>query len=226
MAFVAVLALLGGLSLAGCRTQPGVAAYVNGHRYTVAEVSAYVNELNGKVEGFLQINGDLQQELLTLLLIRDLGHRIADERHLSIPAADPTPIAVHNGLAPSSPLARLVAELDATVQTLIEQLPPVQPSEAQQREVFTNLLVNGQSGVDDFERVRPLLTQDVIGAQLALRDALREAAVRYHVTVNPRYAPLAYPIKFVVAATAGLTVSSSLAVPLGQPTGPVPVRRA
>src|SRR5688572_15259376 len=46
MALLAVLALAGGLVLAGCRSEPKVAAYVGGTRYTVADVSAMTSRIN------------------------------------------------------------------------------------------------------------------------------------------------------------------------------------
>jgi outer membrane murein-binding lipoprotein Lpp len=222
---VAVLGLLGGLALGGCRSQPGVAAYVGSHRYTVDEVSAYTRELKASFDDFSQANGAIQHDVVYLLVVRDLGARIAQERHFAIPAADPTRAAEYFKLPADSRLARLAAEFNATVQALSGELQPVEPTEADQREVYAHLLVNGQRADLPFEQVRPLLTQDVVGSQLALRAVLAEAAARYHVTINPRYGPPSYTIDVLVAATRGLTMTSSLTVPFGQPGGPPVVNR-
>ena len=46
LALVVVLAVLGGVSLAGCRSEPAVAAYLGATKITVAEVSAVVSSVN------------------------------------------------------------------------------------------------------------------------------------------------------------------------------------
>jgi hypothetical protein len=213
LALVAVLALVGGLVLAGCRSQPSVAAYVGDRRYTNHDVEAYVNE----VKGLNLPIGDARQVILSSLVIRDIGQRVAADKGVSIPPADIAAAANSLQLPTGSPVAHLLAETSAVVQALSQTVTPVQPTEADQREIFNALSFQGQqvSKSLKFEAVRDLLDQQQIGRGLAVRTLLNDAVTTYHVTVNPRYAPLRYLLQVSVADRSGAVANSLVAIPLG-----------
>jgi hypothetical protein len=222
LALVAVLAVVAGLALTGCRAQPRVAAYVGDRQYTNHDVDAYLGELNG-----LHLpNGNTRQAILSALVMGDVGRRVADARKLPVPAADVAGTAKALQLPADSPVSRLLAESNAVVQALSEQVTPVQPTEEDQREVYEGLTFQGQlvSKFQKFEAVRQLLDQEQIGRGLAVRGVFNEALAKYHVTVNPKYAPLRYLLKVNVSDQAGNVATSLVAIPLG--TGSVASTRA
>jgi hypothetical protein len=213
LALVAALAVAGGLALAGCRSQPQVAAYVGDRQYTNRDVEAYLTEL----KGLNLAAGNTRQVILSSLVVRDVGGRVAADQKLSVAPADVAGTANALQLPSDSRVSRLLAEANAVVQTLSEQAAPVQPTEADQREVFAGLTYQGQlvSKFQKFESIRALLGQEQIGRGLAVRGLLNDAIAKYHVTVNPRYAPLQYLLKVSVADESGAVATSLVAIPLG-----------
>jgi hypothetical protein len=87
---------------------------------------------------------------------------------------------------------------------------PADPTEADQREVFTSLADQGQLPGRTFDDIRPSLTRELLGRHLGLRNALLDAMHRYHVVVNPRYAPVAFPVEIRL----GEQVSAYVQLPL------------
>src|SRR5690242_4751574 len=77
VAFVAVLALMGGLALAGCRAQPGAAIYLGTARYT----EKYVDELSDQITKLGYDRGNGRQTVAQWLVVRDLGKRIVADKH-------------------------------------------------------------------------------------------------------------------------------------------------
>src|SRR5262249_48450103 len=118
-----------------------------------------------------------------------------------------------------------IAKTDALVATLVDAVPPVEPSEAEQREVFDALTYQGQlvSQSAPFDQVRSLLGQARIGRELAVRALFNSAVSKYHLTVNPRYVPLVYHLNVPVTAPSGAVAMSVLAIRVG-PESVVPER--
>src|SRR5262245_33997330 len=126
LALVAVLPLLGALALAGCRSEPGVAAYAGSNKYTIEQVEALANEVKGKVQDY----GSVRQTVLSWLIIRDLGRADLDQRGVTLKPGDVEAVEAQLGLERGSPLAKLENDLKAVLDGLSSSVTPVEPTEA------------------------------------------------------------------------------------------------
>ena len=90
------------------------------------------------------------------------------------------------GLEVDNEYVRVVAEFYAVMSVIQAIAEPVEPSEADQREVYDHLVAEGltRSSFDDAKQV---LTQEVMGHQVAIRDLIVEALALAKVRVNPRF---------------------------------------
>jgi hypothetical protein len=208
VALVAVLALIAGLALAGCRSESSVAAYVGDRRYTHAEVDELAQEGMEKIS---PDRGVVRQTVLSWLVLRDVGQREARERNLEVQGIDPAEVEQSAQLRAGSPLAKLFVEAVAVVAAFEGTVTPIEPTEADQREVYESLTVNGQPIPNPFDEVRPFLTKESIGRPLALRTVFTDMLAAAKVTVNPRYAPLRYPVQVRVGQVTGF-----VSLPLGR----------
>jgi hypothetical protein len=214
LALVAVLPLLGALALAGCRSEPGIAAYAGSTKYTVKQVDALAAEGRDKVAPDF---GVVRQRVLSWLLIRDIGQAEAKKRGLALEPQDPAAVAAQAQLQPNSPLAQLYVDVNAVLSALDGSVTPVEPTEADQRELYGHLTINGAPVTNTFDDAKKYLTKEVVGPRLALRSTLVELLKQADVVVNPLYAPLTYPIPVPVQnATAIISVPLS-----GVATSPV-----
>jgi hypothetical protein len=195
-----------GLALPGCRSQPQVAAYVGDKRYTNDDVDRYAAK-----------TGELRQLVLSSLVVRDVGAPLVTQLKAKKPEPDVAGAAKAFNLPSDSATAKLVAEASAIVQALSATVAPLPPSEEFQREVFDGLTFQGQlvSKYTKFEQIRELLSQEQIGSGFAVRALLDQAVAKAHVTVNPRYVPLRYPLVVTVADPQGNEATSLVFVPLG-----------
>lgn len=208
LVILAVLAVLGTSALTGCRSEPDVAAYVGDRRYSTEDVDALAEEgLKAKVSTNL---GQVRQVVLSWLVISDVGARVAKEKGITLERVDVTEVERSAGLPAGSPLARLFVDTSAVVSTFQGKVAPIEPTEADQREVFNNLSVNGGKLEESFEEVKPYLTMEAIGGALAVRTTLQDAIKGADVTVNPRYAPLVYPVQLQIGQ-----VNGWVSIPLG-----------
>src|SRR5262245_45285808 len=80
-ALCALLALLGGFALAGCRTEPSVAAYVGDARYSLAEVDRIVATAESGKDAAVTAD---RQWVVRLIVTRDLARQLAAERGLTV----------------------------------------------------------------------------------------------------------------------------------------------
>ncbi len=216
LAALVLVAVLGAGVLAGCRSDPSVAAYVGDKQYSQRHIEAMVREV---VDAVNQVSPDsrgsidfaaVRQLVLSSVVVRDVAGRVAAERHVTVPKADPEVAAQMLGLQAGSPLtpliektgfAELIAGTAVALQALAGTVAPVEPSEAEQREVYDNLSYDGE--LPAFDQVRQYLNREALGQELGLRGVLADGVQRFHVEVNPRYAPLAYQIPIQLGQVSG-----------------------
>jgi len=219
LALVAVLAVLGGLALAGCRSEPGVAAYVGGTRITDAQVDAMATQIRDhRPPG---ASKDFRAQVLTYMVQRELmAAALADRGIMPPPVSDDDleAVAKNNGLDPQVRFVRTAVEadlyLDKAAEAYLKGLSqPPAPTEADQREAYSRLQATGQ--LPPFEDVRQFFTADVMGAAIARRTAVADSVKRHPVRLSPRYDGFAFTFPFVVGG-----VRTSLAVPIGPQATP------
>ncbi|WBB88674.1 hypothetical protein [Verrucosispora sp. WMMC514] len=226
---VAVASVAVGLvALAGCRSEPGVAAYVGDHRITEDAVTEVIEDVQAKnptpAEGDEVPPGQepplpgqepqlpARSQVVSTLVLSEVCERVsADEGYRPQNQIDPAQVAQGIGLSPETGYVRQVAEL----YTCLSGIPigaPVAPTEQE----LTELVEAGKRAGAvppevTVEEAAAQLDGDQLRQALANRNSLREAVDTYDVTVNPRYRPLVFP----VLSFTGQAIA--VGVPLGEP---------
>lgn len=202
MALCAVLALLGGLALAGCRSEPSVAAYVGDARYTQHDVDRIVNAVGSAEHPAVTVN---PQWVVRLLVTRDVARRLATEQHLTVPSADLATFSEVLRLPAGNEYAKLWAEVYSLQRALGATLQPAPIADDDLLRYYRAGVAAGiyPAGAPD-DAVRANLSNATIAGRLALRNLIAEAVVRQHVIVNPRFAPLAMPLLLQDSSTGRL----------------------
>lgn len=215
-----VLALTG---LAACRDQPIVAAYVGSVQFTNADVERMVDEFDNESKGDhrADVAALVRQAAVTDFVVSEVATRIANERGLPPRPADPNAYQDEidkYGLDASGAFIKLQERADAAMATIGPAGQPQAPTEADQREVYTQLSSSGvlRRGVT-FDQVRPQLDTPDLRTALGLRKVLADGVAKYGVTVNPRYRPLGIPFPFTLNNG---QVPSKLVIPLDPDTHP------
>jgi hypothetical protein len=98
------------------------------------------------------------------------------------------------------------------LNTVNAQAQPAAPSEADQREVYRNLLVDGEPLQDPFEEVQQFFTEEAIGTAVGARDLLARVIADEDVTINPKYR-LVHQVQVTIGQA-----QSWLGVPLSEPS--------
>jgi hypothetical protein len=198
VAFAAVLAVVGVAALAGCRSQPTVAAYLGDQKITEARVQHIIDEVKGELPaGQL---GAYRQMVVSWILVGDLANRINHERGYTVEPveaearageADPK-IPVHVGNNTDlTEMAKVYGDWFAALDTLIQKVKPAPLSDADKHAIFDQAVASGrlQPGIT-YDQVVDQIDQPEYGPVVGLRNELREAAKGMHISINPRYRPL------------------------------------
>ncbi|MER5455376.1 hypothetical protein ABT008_11395 [Micromonospora sp. NPDC002389] len=219
---VAVASVAVGLvALSGCRSEPGVAAYVGDHRITEDAVTEVIDDARAKnpepTEAAEPVPGQQvrlpgRSEVVSTLVLGQVCERIsAAEGYRPQGQAEVAQVAQQLGISPEATYARQVAEL----YTCLSGIPvgsPVAPTEQELADLVAAGKRAGAVPADvTVEQAAPQLDGEQLRQALATRDALAGAVETYDVTVNPRYRPLEFP----VLSFAGQAVA--VGVPLGEP---------
>jgi hypothetical protein len=203
-----VAVLVAGSALTACRSQPDVAAYVGDRKVTTAQVDAIVQGVNAEADRRLAafararatdpgtlpppIVRTTGTEIVSLIVLADLGHRVIAERGLSPRPAPADTIAETFGLPPTDPYVVLWADYLSGLQSVAaaEQARPLTDDEA-------DLLYDaGASDPDaDYDdAVYHFKTQVNLGPLFGARRRLAAAMEGADVSVNPRYGPVVLPV--------------------------------
>ncbi|MET7400865.1 hypothetical protein ABZS66_46035 [Dactylosporangium sp. NPDC005572] len=225
---LAVLALL--VALAGCRSNPSVAAYLGDRTITVAEVDGIVSGVNAVGEERLAARQALLDALragtavgepppeatlplvhtdaaqvVSLMALRQVGERLLSERGLpTAPRASEVFEAIF-GLPASDPYVRLWLDYWQVVQPIVAAQPERPLTDDEAGRFYAALTDAGQvpGGVGYDEMIADLKRYPAFGAAASAQEAL--AAAASGVTINPRYGGLVLPAI------------------LSLPSGPVPI---
>jgi hypothetical protein len=225
---VAVLVLVAMFALAGCRSDPSVAAYVGSTRYTDDRVQGIADEAHRKLQEYVdaqQSSGAssqpverpvTDQEVVDALVGRDVLKALAGEKNLKPLEVDPNQIAQQEQVPPDSEYVRLVVERDGYRLVLLQKAASADPSEADLREVYDNL-VKASSGAfaGSYEQFKSSLADqdsELVGRSASVGREITAEAGKLDVRVNPRYGTAALTMVQITDQQGGS--HSLLSVPL------------
>src|SRR3989442_2726363 len=158
------------LALAGCRVEPGNAAFVGDTVHSKADIDRV---LQGIEHDGIKIDparlGEVRELIAPDEAFVDVARRYATEQGYGEPTVDLEAAAQQfSPLPPGNAFVRLAAQTDAYRELLFTKVKPVNPSDAQLREVYQNLVDTGAQG--SYEEIGPQLRQvPAIGPALAVR---------------------------------------------------------
>ncbi len=209
LAFVAVLAVLAGFAFAGCRAEPGVAAYIGDVKISESRVEELVQDARQAAEadheaalaaavatGVLVPPREMapkRDQVVATLVLTEIFRRLVAERHLQPIPVDSAKVALADNIAPSSTYLPVRVEMHSYYFALIDDVQPVEPTQAELREAYDRARV--LSAQDTFEQVAQVLSASrVYQVAVSLRRAIADAVTRYRVVISPRYRPLESPV--------------------------------
>lgn len=151
--------------------------------------------------------------VLEMRILTEAGIQYAAEVGLEVPA-QPSDRAIDRQaeeleLDPGNSYIRVVAHFLGVLTALQNTVEPVAPTEADQRELYDNLVAEGLTS-STFREAQAVLTEEVMGEPVAMRNLLVAAVGRAEVRVNPEY-DLAYRVPVPLGEQ-----ESWLSVPLGE----------
>ncbi|WP_091653813.1 hypothetical protein [Micromonospora pallida] len=225
---VAVASVAVGLvALSGCRSEPGVAAYVGDQRITEDAVTHILDELRddaaastptpapdqpagqsgAPAEPRLPTRADVVR---TLVLGKVCQRLSADKGYRPLSQVPVEQVSQQLGYPTDTAYPQRVAEL----YTCLSGVPTGQPVAPTEQEMIELVKAGKEAGAIPQEVTVEQAATQLDGQQLrtalATRNALAEAVEGYDVTVNPRYRPLAFPVLSFTGDVAAVSV------PLGE----------
>jgi len=175
-------------ALAGCRVEPGNAAFVGSTTFSKADLDRIVDQYKrdgGKVEAADEVG--IRGEITRDQVFVEVAARYAREQKFGDPTIDFEQYAQQSGLPANDPALRLLATVEGYRTLLMGHVAPVEPTEAELHGVY-DYLVSKQVNVGSYEETVPQLRQiEGFGAAIGVRRALSDAVHRYQVQVNPLY---------------------------------------
>jgi hypothetical protein len=221
-ALVAVLALVGASVLTGCRSEPGIAAYIGAEKITIDQVDAVVDAVD-KVNAERTADAPpgpipvSRQLVLGLIVYGKLAGQIVDEKSLTPTANSQQLVTNGYGIPAEHPYAALLIDYLDNVDVLTKNAGTATPSKDQILRYY-HAGVDAQMftpGLPDNEVVSQGSQAQSVISILNVQTMLDELGKRQHLTVNPRYAPLAMPVLISDNQRATLTVVPF--APAGEP---------
>jgi hypothetical protein len=191
-ALCAVLALLGGFALAGCRTEPSVAVYVGDARYSQAEVDRIVATANATKDAAVTAD---RQWVVRLIVTRDLARQLAAEKGVTVEPAEVDSLSRVLSPSAGTEYTRLWAEVTILEGELQRTVIPAPVSDDDLLRFYRSGVSAGFFGPGaTLEELREQLNARLVAALIGLRRLIADAVVSHHVSVNPRFTPLALPV--------------------------------
>ncbi|WP_018218598.1 hypothetical protein [Salinispora vitiensis] len=206
--------VVGLVALTGCRTEPGVAAYVGDQRITEDTVDSILDELRDSraATEAPELGGPAPElpprsQVVGTWVVGTLCDQVsADQGYQPLGRVEPVQVAGQLGLPPESEYVRQLAALH-TCRSGLPAGNSVAPTEQELAEVIAAGRAAGVISPDTPDAVvAGQLDVPQLRNALASRRVLAEAAGEYDVTVNPRYRPLEFPVLNFSSEVAAVSV--------------------
>jgi hypothetical protein len=216
---VVALVLLAGGALAGCRSQPTVAAYVGSDKITEKRVGDIVADFEkrtrpsaapGATEAPASPQPLPRTAVVTTLVVSTLCNKLREEKHFTTKPTTPAQIVEGTAVPADTEYVKILAEMLTCLSGL--ETPGTAPTEEALRGLYDSAAAAGavDTQAQPFDKIKGSLAQDpTIQQKGAAQRALAEGSQVADVSVNPRYRPLEYTII--------LQQGVYFTVPLGQP---------
>lgn len=213
LAGLVLAGLLAVTGVAACQVSPGLAAQVGDTVITQQEVDRVLASWKRTQEAppEPEVVEGARQDIMAILVVTEAGRRYAAAEGLTVPPAPVATVAQRRDLPEDDPYVVAEAELRAVMAALEPTAVPVEPSPADQRELYDHLVELGVP-VPPFEQVQPFLTGEEIARAVGMRNLIATVIERADVRFQPGYEP-------VYRQTVDLAISRTwLEVPLGEPS--------
>jgi hypothetical protein len=220
------LAVVAGVGLAGCQTQPGTAGYVGSTRFTDAQIDSTATQVQADVDkvskGSKYPDGALRSFLAQFSVFNELARQYAAERNITVPASNYDAASAQIHLGTDDPYVQLVADVQAVHDALLAKATPVTPTDDDLKAAYDQILQVPQlaASIAPFEQAKSAISGlPGFSAGVGLKAELSDAAKRYGVGVSPRYTNFALPVFTYNDPTVGpidlvtLTLSQSNGTP-------------
>jgi hypothetical protein len=227
LASLAVVVAVGALGLAGCKSAPGVAAYVGDQKITEKRVDDILADVKNKLAAVKQPASQAspsaaatptptptppgREMIVSTLVLNTVCDRLAAERGTKFTTVDINQVAQAELLPAAS---TYVVERTKLFSCLggVETGGSAAPTEAELREIYDRGKAAGAIPKDQtFEQIAPQLDGTQLRSALAAKHTFTDGVAKYNVTVNPRYRPLELPLLSFSGSAAAVSV------PIGQP---------
>lgn len=192
-ALVAVLALVGASVLTGCRSEPGIAAYVGHEKITVDRVDAILDAVD-KVNMQRTTENDPppiptgRQVVLSLIVYGELAGQLITDKDRKLDYTNVDTVAVQYSIPVNHPYAQLLGTYLDELTVLSARAGSTQPPDETVLR-YRNALAAAQVPVRN-----DLSPAEV--AVLNVQPMLDDAAKKQNTTINPLYGSLPMPVFF------------------------------
>ena len=211
-------------ALTGCRSDPRVAAYVNGKTITEAQVDSMVDEARKTADRNAQTGGGsgaaaehvpTRAQAVSVLVTQEIARQTLADKSLTKSEIDPGQVAQQFGVPVGSGYASALTDVVASIIALESAAGSSQPSDAELRDVYDRAVAGGLAAPGTFDQIKPQLLQvQGLPQDIAARDELASRAAHGTVSVNPRYTPLEFAVETLSTQDGRSFVA--VALPLGQ----------
>lgn len=201
MATVAVLGALAATALSSCGLKPDTAARVGSTTITEKQVDQAIDSTSGKVT---------RNQVVQDMVIGTACKNYANEKKISFDPAQAAQQLSQQGV-PSGAYLNTLASKNACLAAVVEE-GDTQPTEAELRKLYDDVTKLNPNGFGTYEQAKQQFLQNpTVTNAFAVHHVFTKVVKDQHISVNPRYRTLTFPL----LATASQDVV--LQVELGEP---------
>jgi hypothetical protein len=214
--------------LTGCHSDPRIAAYVGDATITEAQVDSVLSEAVAAVDKDNEAtkndpsatpeHAPTRSDVVAALTANEITNRALTQLGITRGPSNQGQAGQESALLKTR-YAAAVTSVQSGVNALANAADQnLQPSDADLRDVYDRAVAAGLATPGQFDTIKPQLAQvEGLPQELDARNKLADRLTHEQLTVNPRYAPLDFPILTLVSQSTG---QSFVAIALSLAKGP------